>query len=342
MVKKGGKPAPVKGLKTAAKEKAPAKGKAAAKARAFKPPTLANVRALYDAMHETMKDGLVLKERFGTRTKVLDTLQRLRLKYGYTTWKAIAEFEARFAPPAPAPPPAAPHVCAAAAAAAPRAPARPFKQFRAVKKPIIYLYPRAACNATVRLRLSEGMRFTTLLPAPDAAGSARGCATWRVAAAPDGTLSPPSGPPVASLFWEAARAEGARDTLLLPEGARDTFCVRGGDAGGWLLGALRAWGLTPREYTECATFWAPLMEQHAFVQIRLLPQQQWEAVAPLAVEGLPAPVRTLRVFIVWRGLPAFDAGKNLGALPANAPARSGAASHVVEWGGEELPPLTWR
>ena len=82
------------------------------------------------------------------------------------------------------------------------------------------------------------------------------------------------------------------------------------------------------------------MGLHAFVQIRLLPQPQWEAIAPLAVEGLPAPVRTLRVFLVWRGLPAFDAEKNRGKLPAPAAARSGAASHVVEWGGEELPPLT--
>jgi hypothetical protein len=230
------------------KPKAPAKAKAP-RASAFKPPTLTDVKALYAGMQAALKDSLDLRERFGTLARLKDTLARLRQKYPFSAWPAIAAFEARFAAPA-----AARAGAAAAAAAPPALPAKPplskqkpqkRKPVAKAKKPIIYLYPRAACSATVRLRLASGLRFTSLLPRPEA-GSARGSATWRVAAAPDGTLAPPSGPPVASLFWEAA-VSGAREASMLPEGARDTFCVRGDDAGGWLLGALRAWGLTPRE-----------------------------------------------------------------------------------------------
>lgn len=204
------------------------------------------------------------------------------------------------------------------------------------KKPIIYLYPSAPCEATVHLALrAPRATLGPLLPAP--AHSLPSAATWRVAAQPDGTLQPlAGGPPVASLFWEATGA--APPSALLPRGARDTFCVPGAGAGAWLLGALRAQGLSAREYTECASFWAPDMARHAFVVLRLVPQAQWEALAPLAVAGLPpgAPTRTLRVFVAWRGVPAYLPGADLGALPAAPPpARSASENWIVEWGGQE-------
>ena len=206
------------------------------------------------------------------------------------------------------------------------------------KKPIIYLYPSAQCEATVRLALTaRGAQLGPLLPAPASAPLRGAAATWRVAAQPDGTLQPlGGGPPVASLFWEATGVAPA--AALLPRGARDCHCVPGASAGAWLLGALRAQGLSTREYTECATFWAPDMARHAFVVVRLVPQAQWEALAPLAVEGLPpaAPTRTLRVFVAWRGVPAYLPGADLGALPAAPPpARSASENWVVEWGGQE-------
>lgn len=185
----------------------------------------------------------------------------------------------------------------------------------------------------MELRLTDGSRLTTLLPVPTSGASGARTCSWRVVASPCGTLQPRAGPPVSSLFWEATPS---RDALLLPDGARDTFVVRGACAGEWLLGALHAWGLAPREYTECASFWAPQMAEHPFVQVRLLPQEAWEAIAPLTVKGLPAPQRTLRVFIAWRGLRAFDPRKHAGALPAPPPAREEGVSYVVEWGGQEV------
>ena len=179
-------------------------------------------------------------------------------------------------------------------------------------------------------------RMTCLLPAPASASPTS--AQWRVAAQPDGTLQPrrdastgPPQPPVASLFWEADRDASANGVLLPPQ-ARDTFCVPGPAAGEWLLGALARWGLSPREYTECASFWAPRMQRHAWVQVRALPQAEWEALAPLAVA--PPMQRTLRVFLAWRGCAEYSAGMDAGVLPQLPLPREG--SWCVEWGGTEI------
>jgi len=203
-------------------------------------------------------------------------------------------------------------------------------------KPVLYLYPSSPCEATVKLRLTDGSRFTTLLPPPQCGGARRSAVTWLVAAERDGTLQPPTGPPVASLFWEATPSAEAS---LLPQGAKDTFCVAGGAAGEFLLRALCAWGLQPREYTECASYWAPLMAEYAFVHIRVLPQPAWETLAPLAVEGMPAPLHCLRIFLAWRGLRGYEASKNMGTLPPPPPPRSSQISYAVEWGGQQLAAL---
>ena len=200
-------------------------------------------------------------------------------------------------------------------------------------KPVLYLYPASPCEASVTLRLTDGSRFTTLLPPPQSGGVRRAAATWLIAAERDGTLQPPTGPPVSSLCWEATPSEEAR---LLPKGAKDTFCVAGSAAGEFLLNALRAWGLQPREYTECASYWAPLMAEHSFVHIRVLPQPEWEELAPLTVTGVPSPLLCIRIFIAWRGLRGFEASKHLGSLPPPPPPRSASSSYAVEWGGQQL------
>jgi hypothetical protein len=175
--------------------------------------------------------------------------------------------------------------------------------------------------------------MSCLLPAPASASPTQ--VTWRVSAQQDGTLqchrAGPLQPPVASLFWEADRSACA-NAELLPEGAQDTFCVPGREAGEWLLEALARWGLSPREYTECASFWAPRMQAHAWVQIRLLPAAQWEALAPLSID--PPMQHTLRLFLVWRGRLEYSAELDAGVLPERPPPREG--SWCVEWGGSEL------
>jgi len=207
------------------------------------------------------------------------------------------------------------------------------------KKPVIYLYPASACgDTTVAVQLSGREVFTTVLPT---AACSPHRAEWRLSSAlPDGTLQlAAGGPPVSSLFWEATGFDAG---TLLPEGARDTFCVAGPAAGNWLLTALAAHGLTPREYTEFASFWAPEMQGYNFVHMRFLPQAEIEALAPLKVVGLPGALKKLRLFLAWRGVDAYEERFNLGALPRAPFPRTVAAngggevSIVVEWGGQEI------
>ena len=165
-------------------------------------------------------------------------------------------------------------------------------------------------------------------------------------AAPDGTLAAADGaaawPPVGSLCYEAVGL--GLDAPLLAPHAGPSRCVRGGEGGALLLTELARAGLSPREYTEAATFWAPLMAAHAFVQVRLLREEEWAAMCALRVEGLPpGPRRTLRVFIAWRGCAAYDAALDGGAAAAAAaaaappaPPQAREGSWVVEWGGVEL------
>lgn len=75
--------------------------------------------------------------------------------------------------------------------------------------------------------------------------------------------------PVASLFWEAGLAPDLFPALSAEGG---TACVRGGEVGDWLLAALQRLGLTPREYTEMASYWAPKASCHKWVLLRFLPQ----------------------------------------------------------------------
>ena len=75
------------------------------------------------------------------------------------------------------------------------------------------------------------------------------------------------------------------------------------------------------------------MQRHAWVQVRSVPQSEWEALAPLQVS--PPMSHTLRIFLAWRGRAAYSSAEDGGRLPAAAPPpREG--SWAVEWGGCEV------
>ena len=73
----------------------------------------------------------------------------------------------------------------------------------------------------------------------------------------------------------------------------------GAAAGGWLLRALPRLGLSVREATDMAQFWAPRMAGHAAILLHFMPQAAWDAVAALEVS--PPPDAVLRVFMCWAG-----------------------------------------
>ena len=178
-------------------------------------------------------------------------------------------------------------------------------------KPVLYLYPEAETEVTVRLDYKG--RLTCTYPAPDPDGA------WRVTARPDGTLTDGQGREYSYLFWE-----GASDGNP-PDFSRG-FVVRGSDTAAFLREKLAYMGLTPREYNEFIVYWLPRMQDNPWNLIAFQGRNYTDS-APLTVT--PEPDSVLRVFMAYRPL----------ATPIVVPpqeltpfVRRGFT--LVEWGGQ--------
>ena len=181
----------------------------------------------------------------------------------------------------------------------------------ALAKPVIYLYPEAETEVTVRLEYKG--RLTCTYPAPDPDGA------WRVTARPDGTLTDRQGREYSYLFWEGASDE------TLPDFSRG-FVVRGSDTAAFLREKLAYMGLTPREYNEFIVYWLPRMQDNPWNLIAFQGKNYTDS-APLTIT--PRPDSVLRVFMAYRPLNA----------PVSVPpqeltpfVRRGFT--LVEWGGQ--------
>ena len=178
-------------------------------------------------------------------------------------------------------------------------------------KPVLYLYPEAETEVTVRLEYKG--RLTCTYPAPDPDGA------WRVTARPDGTLTDKQGREYSYLFWEGASDE------THPDFSRG-FVVRGSDTAAFLREKLAYMGLTPREYNEFIVYWLPRMQDNPWNLIAFQGKNYTDS-APLTVT--PRPDSILRVFMAYRPLNA----------PVSVPlqeltpfVRRGFT--LVEWGGQ--------
>ena len=180
-----------------------------------------------------------------------------------------------------------------------------------LSKPVLYLYPEAETEVTVRLEYKG--RLTCTYPAPDPDGA------WHVTARPDGTLTDRQGWEYSYLFWE-----GASDGTP-PDFSRG-FVVRGSDTAAFLREKLAYMGLTPREYNEFIVYWLPRMQDNPWNLIAFQGRNYTDS-APLTVT--PRPDSILRVFMAYRPLNA----------PVSVPlqeltpfVRRGFT--LVEWGGQ--------
>ena len=178
-------------------------------------------------------------------------------------------------------------------------------------KPVIYLYPEAETEVSVRLEYQG--RLTCTYPAPDPDGA------WRVTARPDGTLTDRQGREYSYLFWE-----GASDGNP-PDFSRG-FVVKGSDTAAFLREKLAYMGLTPREYNEFIVYWLPRMQDNPWNLIAFQGKNYTDS-APLTVT--PRPDSVLRIFMVYRPL----------NVPISVPqqeltpfVRKGFT--LVEWGGQ--------
>ncbi|MCL1885703.1 MAG: hypothetical protein FWF98_02915 [Dehalococcoidia bacterium] len=175
-------------------------------------------------------------------------------------------------------------------------------------KPVIYLYPDATTEVTVRLKYNGILDFT--YPAYNDG--------WHVTAEPDGTLiNHNDGREYSYLFWEG-HGKADYDLSL-------GFVIKGEDTISFLQDKLSYMGLTPREYNEFIVYWLPLMQNNAYNLITFQGDAYTEN-AELIIT--PTPDSMLRVFMAFKPL---DAPIEIEEQELSPFSRSGFS--VVEWGG---------
>jgi len=194
-------------------------------------------------------------------------------------------------------------------------------------KPVIYLFPSTdTSNIQVRLSLAKEWEFSALYP-PVTITSGTGkkqsigqTVDWTVDAKPDGSLfDHGSGREISYLFWEALNKP---QLLLSPVSSRpgspvdvtsgffdpskpiltpeDAVLLPFEKVTIYIDDALISLGLHTEARTSFITYWLPDLSKHQNVALRFLPQNEYEAAAPLGVS--PAPDVTTRVFMLFRGV----------------------------------------
>ena len=177
-------------------------------------------------------------------------------------------------------------------------------------KPVIYLYPEAETDVSVKLILDG--KLTCTYPAYNTG--------WQVTATPDGALTDVEGQTYNYLYWE-----GETNTQWdMTKG----FCVKGEDTAAFLEQALEKLGLNRREANEFIVYWLPLMEQNPY-NIVSFQTAVYTDTAELQID--PAPDTLIRVFMTWQ---AAESYAEIEPQELTAPERTGFT--VVEWGGTEV------
>lgn len=177
-------------------------------------------------------------------------------------------------------------------------------------KPVIYLYPEAVTDVSVRLDVDG--ELTCTYPAYQDG--------WTVTAHPDGTLIDREGKTYSCLFWEA---ESTAD-FDMTRG----FCIKGSDTAAFLEESLTTLGLNARERNEFIIYWLPQMENNPYNLISFQ-QKTYTDQAELTIT--PTPDSLLRVFMSWQPLKqAVD------IEPQELASFDREGFTVVEWGGTKI------
>ena len=176
-------------------------------------------------------------------------------------------------------------------------------------KPVIYLYPERETEVSVKLGYpAEYLTYTY----PEYNGG------WQVIAYPDGRMINKSdGSEHYYLFWEGDK----KIDWDMSEG----FIVRGSEITQFLREKLIFMGLTPREYNDFITYWAPEMSQNEYNLVSFS-WKQYEELAPLVIT--PKPDKIFRVHMVYKAIdvPVAITEQQLPVFERNG-------FSVLEWGG---------
>lgn len=180
------------------------------------------------------------------------------------------------------------------------------------EKPVIYLYPEAETEVSVKLT-TDG-ELTCTYPAYHDG--------WMVTASPDGTLADASGQTYRYLFWEA--------TSKVKYDFSKGFCVKGSETAAFLEYSLAELGLNRQEANEFIVYWLPRMEVNPYNIISFQTDAYTESAQ---LEIIPTPDTLIRVFMAWY---PSDAYVEIPSQVFSAPDRTGFT--VIEWGGSKIIP----
>lgn len=175
-------------------------------------------------------------------------------------------------------------------------------------KPVIYLYPEKETD--VKVRLDYKGEFTYTYPKYNNG--------WNVKAYPDGKLiNNEDKSEHYYLFWEGNEKFDWDFT--------NGFLVKGTDTEVFLKDKLTLLGLTPKEYNDFITYWAPEMSKND-KNLITFSYDQYEELAPLHIE--PKPDTVLRVHMVYKKYEGEDI-----PMPQTLIKTERKGFTIVEWGG---------
>ncbi|KAK1233446.1 hypothetical protein PQX77_003398 [Marasmius sp. AFHP31] len=242
-------------------------------------------------------------------------------------------------------------------------------------QPVIYLFSPRGIKARVRLGLVRGWEFSAIYPVvpikrPEAAmpGKIHQSLEWIVETRQDGSmLEKTTDLEVAYLFWEAhtcedpapspppsPRLEEFNGSRFVPTDARVTpedsvlFSIQ--DLPQHLDKALKALSLHTEARTSFITYWLPSFLKYKYIALRFLPQDEYEAAAPLDIT--PSPDVVTRILMLFQGVKHEMLGEWKEAIERATPedhafwrdvvnvdvdaASDESLSRVLEWGGMEV------
>ena len=177
-------------------------------------------------------------------------------------------------------------------------------------KPVIYLYPEADTECSVKVTLQNG-ELTCTYPEHGTDG-------WQnFIARPDGTLLFPDGSEYYCLYWEGKAP-------FEPDFTRG-FCVKGSDTAQFLASVLPEMGLSAREANEFIIYWLPILQENPYNLISFQ-TKAYTSVAELEIT--PTPDSLLRVYMTAKPMESYI---EIEAQTFDGFERVGFT--VVEWGG---------
>ncbi len=185
--------------------------------------------------------------------------------------------------------------------------------FVADAKPIIYLYPSAQTEVTVKL--GNPQKLTHTYP--------KYKDKWQVIAQPNGDLTDiQTKRSLYALYWEGINHNQPDITT--------GFVVKGEDTISFLEEKLAVLGLNEREANEFIIYWLPRLESSPYNLIYFKTIAEQDKNMPLYIS--PKPDTVIRVMMAFKNLKEpIDVTEQI--LP-ETPQRNGFT--VVEWGGTDL------